>query len=88
MIIKVGLDEFELSNAEVKALLWDILDLNLWVQNALKNKARQCIDKIVEENSDKQPKKLTVADKEQIILTADIESALKRQKKFEASLNK
>ena len=88
MIIKVGLDEFELSNAEVKALLWDILDLNLWVQNALKNKARQCIDKIVEENSDKQPKKLTVADKEQIILTADIERALKRQKKFEASLNK
>lgn len=72
------------SVAQQKALEWDIKDIQEWVDNALHNKARQCIDLIVKEHSDYQPDKLTVAQKEQIVTDANIQSTAKRQAAFEA----
>ena len=36
----------ELNDEVEKALLWDIVDLDLWARNNLFNKARQCTDEI------------------------------------------
>lgn len=53
----------EVSNEELKALEWDIADVQEWIQNAISNKARKMIDRAVETYTDKQPSKLSWEDK-------------------------
>ena len=72
------------SDAELKALEWDILDIQTWVDNALHNKARRCIDSVVEEYSDKQARKMSVSEKETFILITDIPTAAERQAELES----
>lgn len=72
------------SDAQLKALEWGIVDVQEWVNNALHNKARRCIDTIVEEHSEYQPKKLTVAQKEQIVLDTPLQTAAQKQAALEA----
>jgi hypothetical protein len=84
--VKIGLEAFDLTDAEVKALRWDIVDLKEWGKNALKNKARQCIDRIVEDVTDKRAVQIGTVEKEQIVLDANIKTAAERQAEFEASL--
>ena len=68
-----------LSAEEEKALLTDMISIQDWLDNAIHNKARQCIDMVVEQVSDKQPKKISVKEKLDIVKAAIIKSAAERQ---------
>ena len=83
LTITIGTESFELSDAEVKAAEWDVLSIKDWVKNAISNKSRQMIDRIVTDNSDKQPKKIDKIEKEDIVMKADIKSAKQRQEELE-----
>ena len=58
----------ELTAEQEKALLTDMLDISLWIGNAIHNKARQCIDEVcrqaLEDNTDTI---LTKAEKQEIV---------------------
>lgn len=73
-----------LSAEEEKALLTNMISIQEWLENAIHNKARQCIDKIVLDYSDKQPNKIGGAEKNQIVRKAKVKSAADRQAEFEA----
>ncbi|MBA7472200.1 MAG: hypothetical protein GH156_00550 [Dehalococcoidia bacterium] len=75
-----------LSDEEEKALLTDMVSIQEWLDNVIHNKARQCIDMIVEQHSDRQPKKLPVEEKLRVVREAKVESAAERQAKFEAEM--
>lgn len=75
-----------ITGAEEKALLTDMLSIENWMSNAIHNKARQCMDVIITEYSDKQPKKTPASKREAIVLGAVVESAAERQAKVEAEL--
>lgn len=70
--------KIQLSDEEVKALEWDIVDIEEWASNAIHNKARQCIDKVIEEYSDKQLKKIGQVERDQIVRGAGVKSATER----------
>ena len=74
------------SDAEVKALEWDIVSLQEWFDNFLHHKASRCIDRIVLEHSDKQPNKLSLAEKEQIVLDTPLKTAAERQAEEDARM--
>ncbi len=76
----------EINDAEEKALLTDMISIQDWIDNAIHNKARQCIDVIVEQVTNKQSKKLTVEEKIQIVIGAEVESGAERNARFEAEL--
>ena len=73
----------DLTVEEEKALLTDMLSIQEWINNAIHNKARQCIDVIVEQVSDKQPKKISVEEKLAIVRDAKVESAAERQRRLQ-----
>jgi hypothetical protein len=75
-----------LTPEEEKALLTDMISIQDWVDNAIHNKARQCIDSIIEQVSDKQPKKISADERAAIVRTAQVESAADRQARIEAEL--
>ena len=77
-----------LTEEEEKALLTDMISIQEWLENAIKNKARQVIDRIVEEVSDKQAKKIPVEEKLSIIRNAKLETALERQARLEKEIEK
>jgi len=61
----------EITEEEFKALDATILDIQAWTQHAIKNKARRCINRLVEEYSDKNPKRMSEADKIKFIKDSD-----------------
>ncbi len=75
-----------LSAEEEKALLADVISIQDWLNNAIHNKARQCIDRVVGNNSDKQPNKLARAEKLTIVRSADVKSATERTAEMEATM--
>ena len=52
------------SNEELKALEWDIYDVEKWIQNAISEKARRVMDTLIEQNTNLNHKKLSKAEKE------------------------
>jgi len=58
----------EIDDEVQKALEWDIVDLDIWANNAIFNKARQCADAIC---------KLALDDKTNTILSTDDKQLLK-----------
>lgn len=80
----MGVYNVILTEEEEKALLTDIASVQDWLNNAIHNKARQCIDKVVEQYSDKQPKKLTEVEKYKIVRETNVKSAADRQRELEA----
>ena len=74
-----------LTPEEEKALLTDMISIQDWLDNAIHNKARQHIDKIVLEYSDKQPNKIGEAEKLAIVREAIVKSAAERQAELEAA---
>ena len=78
----------ELTATQYKAAAYDCYSVEEWVENAIHNKARQMIDVIVLEVSDKNPKKISKAEKEIIVKEAVIKSAKERQIEFEAEMKK
>ncbi len=73
-----------ISAEEEKALLTTIVSINEWINHALHNKARQCIDSIVSNHADKNPKTLTWEEKLEIIRNLDLETRVERDAREES----
>ena len=73
----------ELTDAETKAMEYVAFDVQEWADNALHNRARQAMDEIyqmeVQRMTDDPAITSIPADKESVVLNADIKSAATRQ---------
>ena len=74
------------SDEELKALEWDIYNVQNWIQNAISEKARRTMDILVLEHTDKNPKKISKEDKEVIITGLALETAKERTDRMEEEL--
>jgi len=75
-----------LQEEEEKALLSDVVSIQEWIENAVRNKVRQCMDAVIEEYTDKQAKKLSHDEKLALIKNLKIKTAKEKQEEFEKSL--
>jgi hypothetical protein len=77
----------ELTDAEVKAMEYVALDVQEWVDNALKNRARIAMDEIYNAEVARMTADPAItsipADKEAVVLDADIKSAAQRNAEAE-----
>ena len=80
----------ELNDAEVKAMEYVALSVQDWADNALQNRARQAMDEIYNEEVARMTADPAItsipADKEAVVLAADIKSAAVRQAEAEAEM--
>ena len=80
----------ELTDAEVKAMEYVALSVQDWAENALKNRARIAMDEIYQSEVARMTEDPTVtaipADKEAVVLAADIKSAAVRNAESEAEM--
>ena len=80
----------ELNDAEVKAMEYVALDVQDWADNALQNRARIAMDEIYNEEVARMTADPTItsipADKEAVVLAADIKSAAVRNAESEAEM--
>ena len=80
----------ELTDAEVKAMEYVALSVQDWAENALKNRARIAMDEIYQSEVTRMTEDTTVtaipADKEAVVLNADIKSAQQRNEESEAEM--
>ena len=80
----------ELNDAEVKAIEFVALSVQDWADNALKNRARIARDEIYEAEVARMTADPLItaipADKEAVVLAADIKSAAVRQAEAEAEM--
>ncbi len=70
-----------ITEAEEKALLAVMVDIQEWLDNSIHNRARKATDKIIQDCTDRQPKKIPAGEKEAIILQTDFETAEERGKR-------
>lgn len=75
-----------INDAEEKALLTDMLSIQDWLDNAIHNKARRTIDSIIQKETDRQPKKLSVAEKHNLIREMELETGAEQNARLEAIL--
>ena len=79
-----------LTDAEVKAMEYVALSVQDWADNALQNRARQAMDEIYDAEVARMTADPTItsipADKEAVVLAADIKSAAVRQAEAEAEM--
>jgi hypothetical protein len=79
-----------LTDAEDKALRYVAFDPQEWIDNAVHNRCRQAIDQIYAEEVERMTNDPTVdsipANKEQVVLAAEIQSAAERQALADAEL--
>ncbi len=80
----------ELNDAEVKAMEYVAVSVQDWADNALQNRARQAMDEIYNEEVARMTADPAItsipADKEAVVLAADIKSAAVRQAEAEAAM--
>ena len=80
-----------LTDAEVKAMEYVAFSVQDWADNALQNRARIAMDEIYNEEVARMTADPTItsipADKEAVVLAADIKSAAVRQAESEAAMN-
>ena len=80
----------ELNDAEVKAMEYVAVSVQDWADNALQNRARQAMDEIYDAEVARMTADPTItsipADKEAVVLAADIKSAAVRQAESEAEM--
>ena len=74
------------SEEELKALEWDIYDVQEWIQNAISEKARRTIDILIENNTNLNYKKLSRVEKQNEISHMILETARARNKRLEREL--
>ena len=82
----------ELTDAEVKAMEYVAFDVQDWIDNAVENRARQAIDEIYQSEVERMTNDPAVtsipADKEAVVLSADVKSAAERNAEAEmAAMN-
>ncbi len=68
-----------LTDEEAKAAAADIVDLQAYLQKFMTNKCRKSINRIIEAQTDKQPKKMSEIDRGEFIKTATIETRADRE---------
>lgn len=68
----------EINDAEEKALLTNMISIQEWLGNLIHEKARRVIDTIVEKETDRQPKKIPVAEKHNLIRGLVLETAVEK----------
>ena len=80
----------ELNDAEVKAMEYVAFSVQDWADNALQNRARIAMDEIYDAEVARMTEDPTItsipADKEAVVLAADIKSAAVRQAESEAEM--
>ena len=80
----------ELNDAEVKAMEYVAVSVQDWADNALQNRARVAMDEIYDMEVARMTADPTItsipADKEAVVLAADIKSAAVRQAEAEAEM--
>ena len=86
LTVTIGSRSFTLTDEEEKALLTDMVDIAEWVENLLRNKARQVMDRIIEEHTEYNPRKLDPDRKREIIAGLELKTALERNKEFEEEM--
>lgn len=74
------------SGEELKALEWDIYEVQDWIQNAISEKARRVMDRLIEQNTNLNYKKLSKGDKEAEINKMVLKTAKERQQEFEQEM--
>ncbi|RLB06415.1 MAG: hypothetical protein DRG83_00095 [Deltaproteobacteria bacterium] len=80
LTIRVGDKSFILTDEEEKALLTDMEDIYLWVKNLVENKVRQVIDRIIEEQTEYNPRKLTPERKREIIAPLKLKTVAEKNR--------
>lgn len=70
--------EIEYTEEQMKAMSWQVVDPLGWIQHAWNDKTRRCIDRLVEEASDKQPQKLSQAKKLEIVRKVKVKTRSQR----------
>ena len=79
-----------LTDAEDKALRYVAFDPQDWIDNAVHNRCRQAIDQIYQEEVERMTNDPSVesipANKEQVVLAAEIQSAAERQAQAESEM--
>ncbi len=79
-----------LTDSEVKAMEYVAVSVQDWADNALQNRARQAMDEIYNAEVARMTADPTItsipADKEAVVLAADIKSAAVRQAESEAEM--
>ena len=68
-----------ISDAEEKALLSQVLDIQTWIDNAIHARARKEILKAIEDNTEFNPLKLSEIDREKHIMKMDIETVAEKE---------
>jgi len=86
MKITVGSREITLTDEEEKALLTDMVDIAEWVENLLRNKVRQVMDRIIEEQTEYNPRRLTPERKREIVAKLELKTALERNRELEEEM--
>jgi hypothetical protein len=80
----------ELTDAETKSMEYVAFDVQEWADNALHNRARQAMDEIYQMEVQRMTNDPAItsipADKESVILNADIKSAAVRQAEADAEM--
>ena len=88
LTITIGQKSFTLTDEEEKALLTDMVDIAEWVENLLRNKARQVMDRIIEEQTEYNPRRLTPERKREIIAKLKLKTAVERSRELEEELRR
>ena len=86
--LPIGNKSFTLTDEEEKALLTDMEDIFLWVKNLVENKVRQVMDRIIEEQTEYNPRRLTPERKREIIAKLKLKTAVERNRELEEELRK
>lgn len=74
------------SDEELKALEWDIYDVQKHIQNAISEKARRTMETLIELNTNLNPRKLAKVEKEIHIRGMVLETAKERTDRAEREL--
>ena len=84
--ITVGQKSFSLSDEEERILLVDMVDIAEWIENLVRNKIRQVIDRLIEQHTPYNPRRLSREEKLKIIASLDLKTAAERQAELEAEM--
>ena len=71
-----------------KILEWDIYEVQGWLQNDISEKVRRLVDRIIEQDSALNPKRLSVEQKIELIKKTKLETAKERTDRMEAEIRK
>ncbi len=86
LTITIGQKSFTLTDEEEKALLTDMEDIYKWVKNLVENKVRQVMDRIIEEHTEYNPRRLTPERKREIIASLELKTAVERNRELEEEM--